>query len=52
MTVWHQELFSSIDRMDMDGFLSGFSDEGWLRMGNQDKLVGKEAIRASSYIFK
>lgn len=47
MTFWHQELFSLIDRMDMDGFLSRFSDDAWLRMGNQDKLVGKEAIKVA-----
>lgn len=45
--AWHKELFTSIDGMKMDEFLAWFSDGAWLRMGNQDKLVGKEAIEAA-----
>jgi ketosteroid isomerase-like protein len=43
---WARELYArSVDRKDAAGFAAAFTDDAWLRFGNADRLVGRDAIR-------
>ena len=45
---WATDLYAlSVDRKDADGFAAAFTPDAWLRFGNAEPLVGREAIRAA-----
>ena len=44
--AWARRLYhESVDRKDAAGFAAAFTPDAWLRFGNNDRLVGREAIR-------
>ena len=43
---WARALYAeSVDRKDAAGFAAAFTADAWLRFGNADPLVGRDAIR-------
>lgn len=48
ITRWADRLYSEhVDHKDADGFAAVFTQDGTLRFGNSDTLVGRDAIRAA-----
>ena len=46
VTRWARDLYANaVDKKDAAGFAAVFTRDGWLRFGNNDKLVGPDAIR-------
>lgn len=45
--AWARELYTRVDRKDAPGFADAFTENGWLRFGNNDPLVGRAAIEAA-----
>ena len=44
--TWARDLYAeAVDRKDAAGFAAAFTPDAWLRFGNADPLVGREAIR-------
>jgi ketosteroid isomerase-like protein len=44
--AWARDLYAeSVDHKDAAGFAAAFTPDAWLRFGNADTLVGREAIR-------
>lgn len=45
--AWARELYDgAVDKRDATGFAAAFTDDGWLRFGNNEPLVGRAAIEA------
>ncbi|HPR63003.1 MAG TPA: nuclear transport factor 2 family protein [Thermoanaerobaculia bacterium] len=44
-TTWILDLFSAIDRKDMDGFVQFLSEDAIFRYGSQPAAVGRAQIR-------
>jgi ketosteroid isomerase-like protein len=44
---WVRELYAAIDRKDNDAFVSKFATDIWVRFGNAEPVVGREANRAA-----
>jgi hypothetical protein len=45
---WAENLYSNhVDKKDAAGFAAVFSPTGWVRFGNNDKVVGQSAIAAA-----
>jgi ketosteroid isomerase-like protein len=45
---WADRLYSDhVDHKDADGFAAAFTQDGTLRFGNSDTLVGRDAIRGA-----
>lgn len=48
IVAWARELYrSGVDRKDADAFADVFTEDAWLRFGNNPRLEGREAIRAA-----
>ena len=45
--AWARELYTKVDRKDAAGFAAVFVDDGWLRFGNNDPIVGRENIESA-----
>lgn len=46
--AWARELYDgAVDRRDAAGFAAAFTDDGWLRFGNNEPLVGRANIEAA-----
>jgi ketosteroid isomerase-like protein len=45
--AWARELYTKVDRKDAAGFAAVFTDDGWLRFGNNDAIVGRATIEAA-----
>lgn len=46
MIAWADRMYAeAVDRKDADGFAAAFTDDGWLRFGNNDPITGRENIR-------
>ena len=46
MVSWVNRLYSEgVDQKDAAAFASVFTEDGWLRFGNNEPLIGREAIR-------
>ena len=46
MISWADRLYAeAVDRKDADGFAAAFTDDAWLRFGNNDPITGKDTIR-------
>jgi ketosteroid isomerase-like protein len=44
--AWAKHLYATgVDRKDADAFAAAFTDDAWLRFGNNARLEGREAIR-------
>lgn len=48
---WIVAYFAEVDRMDPDGLLAWYDDEGSFRFAGQPAVCGKEAIRATLAAF-
>ena len=47
-TAWANRLYDeAVDRRDAAGFAAAFTDDAWLRFGNNEPLVGRPAIEAA-----
>ena len=45
---WARDLYdNAVDRKDARGFAAAFTEDGWLRFGNNPPLEGREAIEAA-----
>lgn len=45
---WADDLYANaVDHKDAAGFAAAFTPDAWLRFGNADPLVGRDAIRAA-----
>lgn len=42
--AWARELYTKVDRKDAAAFAAVFVDDGWLRFGNNDPIVGRANI--------
>ena len=48
MISWSDKLYSEgVDRKDAGVFANAFTADGWVRFGNNEQLVGRDAIRES-----
>ena len=48
MISWSDRLYSEgVDRKDAGVFANAFAPDGWVRFGNNEALVGRDAIRES-----
>ena len=45
--TWARELYTKVDRKDAAGFAAVFVEDGWLRFGNNDPIVGRKNIEAA-----
>jgi ketosteroid isomerase-like protein len=45
MADWLEQFYADIDRMDMDAFADGFTDDAVLTFANNPSAVGKEQIK-------
>lgn len=46
MVSWANRLYSEgVDRKDADAFADAFTPDAWLRFGNNEPLLGRDAIR-------
>jgi uncharacterized protein (TIGR02246 family) len=45
--TWARELYAKVDRKDAAGFAAVFVDDGWLRFGNNDAIVGRRNIETA-----
>lgn len=41
---WARELYTKVDRKDAAGFAAVFVEDGWLRFGNNDPIIGRKNI--------
>ena len=45
MAAWANKLYSEgVDKKDAKMFANAFTEDGWLRFGNNEPLIGREAI--------
>lgn len=45
MVAWSNKLYSEgVDRKDAKAFAAAFTEDGWLRFGNNEPLIGRDAI--------
>lgn len=44
---WVREMYAAIDRKDNDTFIAKFAPDVWVRFGNAEPIVGREANRAA-----
>ena len=45
---WIRKLYDgAVDRMDAAGFAAVFTDDAWMRFGNADPIIGREAIESA-----
>jgi hypothetical protein len=45
MAAWANTLYSEgVDRKDAKAFAGAFTEDGWLRFGNNEPIIGREAI--------
>lgn len=45
---WGETLYSeAVDKRDAETFANAFTENGWCRFGNNEPLVGREAIRVA-----
>jgi hypothetical protein len=46
MIAWSARLYDeAVDQKDADGFAAVFTDDAWMRFGNNDPITGRENIR-------
>ena len=45
--AWARDLYTRVDRKDAAGFAAVFVEDGWLRFGNNDPIVGRNNIDAA-----
>ena len=46
--AWARQLYDeSVDRKDAAGFAAAFTEDGWLRFGNNEPIVGRANIEAA-----
>lgn len=45
--AWARELYAKVDRRDAAGFAAVFVEDGWLRFGNNDPIVGRSNIEGA-----
>ena len=45
--AWARDLYRKVDNKDAAGYAAVFTEDGWLRFGNNDPLVGQGAIEAA-----
>jgi hypothetical protein len=45
--AWARELYTKVDRKDAAGFAAVFVEDGWLRFGNNDPIIGRENIETA-----
>jgi ketosteroid isomerase-like protein len=46
--AWAQQLYDgAVDRKDAAGYAAAFTDDAWLRFGNNEPLVGRANIEAA-----
>ena len=45
--AWARELYKKVDSKDAAGYAAVFTDDGWLRFGNNDPVVGRTTIEAA-----
>ncbi len=45
--AWARELYTLVDRKDAAAFAAAFTEQGWLRFGNNEPLVGRAAIETA-----
>ena len=46
-----QEIFAQVDRLDPEGVIAFFADDATMVFGNQEPLLGREAILAGNAAF-
>jgi diamine N-acetyltransferase len=46
-TEWVRETYAAIDRKDADAFVNRFAPDVWVRFGNAEPILGREANRAA-----
>jgi hypothetical protein len=47
-TMWARDLYDNgVDKRDAARFAAAFTDDGWLRFGNNEPLVGRTNIEAA-----
>ena len=49
--TWARELYTKVDRKDAAGFAAIFVEDGWLRFGNNDPIVGRKNIETGIAAF-
>ncbi|HEX6965346.1 MAG TPA: nuclear transport factor 2 family protein [Gemmatimonadaceae bacterium] len=46
--AWARELYANaVDHKDADGFAAAFAPDAWLRFGNAEPVLGRDAIRTA-----
>ena len=45
--AWARELYKKVDNKDAAGFAAVFTENGWLRFGNNDPVVGRSNIETA-----
>lgn len=45
--AWARALYTKVDAKDAAGFAAVFADDGWIRFGNNDPIVGRTAIEGA-----
>jgi hypothetical protein len=47
-TAWARDLYDNgVDQRDAARFAAAFTDDGWLRFGNNEPLIGRASIEAA-----
>ena len=46
-TAWAGDLYEGVDRRDAARFAAAFTDDGWLRFGNNEPLAGRVNIETA-----